>query len=656
MAKDLTLPALGPGPGLDAASRPPKGRFVLARARRVVLLVLPLLVAAHWVVTRHRLLGGVCYLLGVIPIVGCRQPQNHCPASLYDALPRADDVFHFIPCTNATIPPSLEDPNPESTWQGLFEPNPDHWSWADSDRKASDACSGRGIYLCGYLDLPLDYYNASDQRIVRLAITKLQVAGLALAKPAGSSRTAAANCTSGRTIVLEPGGPGASGTNEVWIRGEKISQRLSDGELDVLGWDPRGVNVSLPLASCFAHNSYRDHWSLFADQYREASVSPMSQLRAADAMNKATFFACQQRFGDFGRFLSTTFAALDLEGIRNSLGEDDLSAYFVSYGTAVGQTYAAMFPDKVGRMVLDGNVYFKDYRTLGMDSYNSFANVTDVWVDGFLGECVRAGPDKCALAQSKEGDNRPVTLENLQARMESLIQSLAKAPIPAYLESTGPMLITYSEFVKALYPALYLPTTWASVASMLRELERGNTTAAAKRISSFQSGPAEVASRPFSFELTNLVVCADAHNSPSPPDDLQWWDNLWANYTQKSWLTGNYGFSLVFPCRHFSGNWREINTYQGHLNHTLKNPLLLLSSTYDPSTPLQNAKRALEELRLNARLVVHHGYGHATLPDKSNCTDQIAKRFMMEGELPEDQVSDCYANEKPYRYSKDQWF
>ncbi|KAM3558970.1 hypothetical protein ARSEF4850_004357 [Beauveria asiatica] len=494
---------------------------------------------------------------------GCRQPQNHCPASLYDALPRADDVFHFIPCTNATIPPSLDDPNPESTWQGLFEPNPDHWSWADSDRKASDACSGRGIYLCGYLDLPLDYYNASDKRIVRLAITKLQVAGLALAKPAGSSRTAAANCTSGRTIVLEPGGPGASGTNEVWIRGEKISQRLSDGELDVLGWDPRGVNVSLPLASCFAHNSYRDHWSLFADQYREASVSPMSQLRAADAMNKATFFACQQRFGDFGRFLSTTFAALDLEGIRNSLGEDDLSAYFVSYGTAVGQTYAAMFPDKVGRMVLDGNVYFKDYRTLGMDSYNSFANVTDVWVDGFLGECVRAGPDKCALAQSKEGDNRPVTLENLQARMESLVQSLAKAPIPAYLESTGPMLITYSEFVKVLYPALYLPTTWASVASMLRELERGNTTAAAKRISSFQSGPAEVASRPFSFELTNLVVCADAHNSPSPPDDLQWWDNLWANYTQK---------------------------------------------------------------------------------------------FMMEGELPEDQVSDCYANEKPYRYSKDQWF
>ena len=35
-----------------------------------------------------------------------------------------------------------------------------------------------------------------------------------------------------------------------------------------------------------------------------------------------------------------------------------------SYGTALGDTFAAMFPDKVGRMVLDGNQDPNEYWNL----------------------------------------------------------------------------------------------------------------------------------------------------------------------------------------------------------------------------------------------------------------------------------------------------
>lgn len=244
--------------------------------------------------------------------------------SPYGMFPVNDDPFHFIPCTNASLPPSLDDPHPQQSWAALFDPNPDNWSWSESrsnDSTDNDPYVGRGIYLCGYLDLPLDYLNDSDSRIVRLAVTKFQISGLAyLDSPNALSH---AGHKSERTIIIEPGGPGGSGTAYVWRAAEGITTRFSDGRFDVLGWDPRGVNTSLPSASCYLHDAVRDRWSILTGQYREVS-DPTHQLEIADAMGDAVFSACHQRLGDFGRFVSTATVARDVEEIRKALGEDEV--------------------------------------------------------------------------------------------------------------------------------------------------------------------------------------------------------------------------------------------------------------------------------------------------------------------------------------------
>lgn len=589
-----------------------------------------------------------------VPSDDARLP-NAGSKSPYGSFPVAGEPFHFIPCTSASLPPPLEDEHPHDSWSSLFDPNPEHWSWGAAEatsetvHDAKDPFAGRGIYLCGWLDVPMDYTNTSDHRINRLAVTKYQVSGLARA--GAVSKNPSAGKKSARTLVVEPGGPGGSGTGLVWRAAELDGERFTDGKLDILGWDPRGVNISLPSISCFPYDADRDRWSLRQSQARETSPSPRAQLEFADALWESIFRGCWERHGDLGRFMGTSFVARDLEEIRKALDEDELTGYLVSYGTGIGQTYANMFPDSVGRIILDGTEYVRDHRLLGGFGWTALDNGTDAWHDGFLGECVNAGPDYCALAQPK--DKKPVTLDSLQERMQKLLKKIIERPIPGYTKTSGPMLVTYSRLVDALYGSMYNANSWPATAKMLFELEAGNSTLAAEFLQSWEYDPTKpcplAPAIPQSDELGMVVICADSWDAPMP-DGLDWWLDLWEDMTNKSWIAGNSRFYDVFPCRHFADYWpKPAEAYRGDLNHTLKNPVLLIAETYDPATPLRNGRRLLHEMGDNARLIAHHGYGHSSR-DRSNCTDSIAKAFILNGTVPKDSETQCYANEKPYLY------
>ena len=457
-----------------------------------------------------------------------------------------------------------------------------------------------------------------------------------------------------RTIIIEPGGPGGSGNTFLWETAEETTTRFSDGKFDVLGWDPRGVNFSLPSAACYPQDSHRDRWSLFTMQYLEESRSPQPYI--LDAMNNATLFACQQRLGDFGRFISTASVARDLDEIRKALGEEDVSGYFVSYGTGIAQTYVNMFPDRAGRLILDGTEYVKDHRLLGGFGWTALDNTTDAWNDGFLGECIKAGPKACALANPLPGQTKKLTLDDLKMRMSKLLSSLRDGPRSAYTEAGGPSLITYSALIEGiLYPAMYRPNTWPGIAQMLYELETGNTTLAANQLESSwsdHSNPFSPPSPPSSNELDMLVICADSYDAPMP-EGIEWWTELWKNMTDQSWIAGNSRFFSVFPCRHFNTYWKApAEVYRGDLNNTLKTPALLIASTYDPATPLRNGRRLLNEMGQNARLIVHNAYGHSSRRDSSDCTDRLAKDYILNGVLPEESEVQCYAKGKPYDDSK----
>src|SRR5699024_249693 len=66
--------------------------------------------------------------------------------------------------------------------------------------------------------------------------------------------------------------------------------------------------------------------------------------------------ACLENNPDLLAHVDTVSAARDLDILRAALGQERLDYLGFSYGTFLGATYAELFPERVGRFVLDGAI------------------------------------------------------------------------------------------------------------------------------------------------------------------------------------------------------------------------------------------------------------------------------------------------------------
>jgi len=55
--------------------------------------------------------------------------------------------------------------------------------------------------------------------------------------------------------------------------------------------------------------------------------------------------------------LNTPNLARDLELVRSLTGYEEMDFWATDYGSIVATTYAGLFPDRVGRIVLDGLIF-----------------------------------------------------------------------------------------------------------------------------------------------------------------------------------------------------------------------------------------------------------------------------------------------------------
>lgn len=101
-------------------------------------------------------------------------------------------------------------------------------------------------------------------------------------------------------------------------RGKQLSDIVGEG-YHLLSFDPRGINGSTPVASCYPTEEAR----------KQLSEVPDSELKHDSAIDYAwtqNFVkACADTMGEHGRYINTPQTAADMNSILDAVGQANLT-------------------------------------------------------------------------------------------------------------------------------------------------------------------------------------------------------------------------------------------------------------------------------------------------------------------------------------------
>ncbi|KAI1785891.1 alpha/beta-hydrolase [Ganoderma leucocontextum] len=439
-------------------------------------------------------------------------------------------------------------------------------------------------------------------------------------------------------VLINPGGPGGSGTELVARRGQNISTIVGDS-FDVLGFDPRGVGASTPRLDCFSSKSQRDIWYT-QEGHQFLNASDEGVLGLYKARQRLVGDRCAESDGGeegIARFMSTASVATDMLRITEKLGQEKLHYWGFSYGSILGQYFAAMYPDKVGRVIIDGVYDAENYRSA---LWNSNLLDNEAVIDSLFTYCHQAGPLKCALYEP--------TPSAIRDRYNRVLSAVERDPVPVSL-AEPPVLLTRKMLVAQIFSAAYSPlVAYPAVISTIRAIETNNQTVLAALAQLAHPVPTcDCARSPRSPSLLEndafyAIACGDGD---ARTFDRAAYQAFYGELTRDAptagpiWATYHLGCTQ-WPVR---PRWR----YTGALAaRTTSHPLLVVQPRYDPVCPLRDARAARARYG-GAGLLVQNSYGHCSLSAPSVCTAKHVRAYMEQGTLPAEGTV-CEPDEVPF--------
>lgn len=374
-------------------------------------------------------------------------------------------------------------------------------------------------------------------------------------------------------------------------------------------WDPRGVGLTIPYQCPQLCDEPSTGVSFSDPDYLNASLVGLR--------NQGEYCAEQPVHRNLGELIGTAFTARDVLAVSEAVNPDGLIRYWgFSYGTLLGATIAAMFPEKVDRMILDGNINPTDYYR-GLNA-ESVAGV-DPAVDHFFKTCAAAGQDSCSLA--KQGFSG----EDLKTEFFTFLHNLKNGS--STLASDSDESQGYSEVAGLLFSKLKSPSEWPLVAGNLSTLYEAETPTSRRVKREFDPMA--------SFKISNpqaliAIACGDWVSTTGDLDDFQSWLKL---YEEVSEFGADQLINILYSCATWPTKAKE--RFQGSFEGVqTKHPILFVNGPFDPVTPLISAQNSSSGF-VDSVVLEHGGAGHCSTADPSNCTTAFVRAYWQEGTLPD---------------------
>ena len=441
---------------------------------------------------------------------------------------------------------------------------------------------------CGYVSVPLDYSDPHGQRI-KIAVSRIM-------------HTATGRHYQG--VILEnPGGPGESGlAYDTYI----ISTLKAEGygaavaDYDWIGFDPRGAGSSKPAISCIPdyfkpdRPSYVPHTRAQVDYWLARSQSYAQACNAASPLQWALL-----------RNMTTRDVAMDVDRIRQALGQRQITYYGISYGTDIGQVYATLFPSHVKRLILDSNVNpLRDgYQDFNLDQDSPYNRNEDIWL-GWI-----AKYHKVYHLGSTETAVRKLFYAT-EAR-------LAAHPAGGQV---GP-----DEWTDIFIYAAYYQSTWVPLAEAFAAWVHQHNTAATRYLVELYRG-LDAVGYDNGFAVYLSVLCTDSH-----------WPLSW-----QTWARGSRALYRKAPFATWWNTWSNApclfwpapSTQPVRVNGSHIKSALLFDETLDAATPFESSlvvRKLFPHSVLAAEL---GGTTHGATLNGDKCMDGTLAAYLETGALP----------------------
>ncbi len=456
------------------------------------------------------------------------------------------------------------------------------------------ACGGK--LQCATLTVPVDYTQPDGEQV------DIAVARLRATDP--DQRLG--------SLVFNFGGPGDAGTETLPGYATQIPAAVR-ARYDLVSFDPRGTGKSRPV-ECIDDAT--------ADRLNAVDPTPSSDadLHAFyDGTHDPVDVVarCVARNGAWLAQLGSRNVARDLDRLRTALGEDTLSFVGYSYGTVIGSVYAQMFPDRVGRMVLDSPV---DLSADALTELRGNSQGFEQALDDFLADCA-----KRSACKFHSGGDPKRALATLERRFEQGLE------LPAVDLATGKdskrkagVAAFYTALISALYDRQY---GWPELANALDDARSGDGSYLLA-LADLYNGRHDDGSYDNIDEVIGEILCDDRDDPvPSFDDYRAEYEREVAQYP----LLGAYVGSTVLGCDPRLPR-PPASEQVGDLHVTGAAPILVVGTTRDPATPFAGAQDLVTRLA-GSRLLTFDSTEH-TAYSKNACIDRAVNTYLLQGTLP----------------------
>jgi pimeloyl-ACP methyl ester carboxylesterase len=431
------------------------------------------------------------------------------------------------------------------------------------------------------------------------------------------------------SLFVNPGGPGGSGT-ELALEAPYFLDPTLLQRFDIVGIDPRGI-ASSDNVKCF--KSTKDQTAVLSN-LNIAFPYGKTQEKTYVAAAKKLGQACSATGKPLTGAMSTAEVVRDMEVMRRAVGDKKLTYLGFSYGTAIGQYYANMFPDRFRAIVVDGVLdpehWVGTRKTANQEQDQRLGSAVGAYraLQEILKRCDTAGPAYCVFS-----DGNPAQ------RFATIAAALQKKPL-VITDDSGTYQITYADFVGGVLGGLYGVTAGDDVTFLAQEVwdllyPPSPAVAAAaratliKRITDARkTKPARDFPYDNSYEAFSGVLCTDALH----PADASLWPALMAQADKRAPYFGRaWGWGSV-QCARNTWTVRDEDAYTGPWTTRTAAPVLVVGTKWDPATNYDDAVSASQRLP-NARLLSNTNWGHTSY-GSSTCADNAVDAYLLKGTLP----------------------